>query len=193
MNFNNYLKLNLKNKIIISILIFIIALAALIWFIVLPTVGDIKKMGDDIEAQRVDLEKKYIKGQSLKKLSENLKIIEPQLNKLDQIFINSNRELEFITKLEEIANANAVTQKINLGAASKDTGGSDYQIMPLQLFTQGTFGGQINYLKKLESLNYYINIKSIELSAATAQIIENNENASKSTISIVMSADTFWK
>ena len=73
MSVNNFIKLNLKNRIIANIIIVLFFMSAIAYLIILPTLSDIKGMESEIEAQRVDLEKKYIKGQSLKKLAENLK------------------------------------------------------------------------------------------------------------------------
>ena len=83
MNGNKYLKFNLKNKITASLVGFLVIILSLIYFIVIPTIKDIKTMGQTIEAQREDLEKKYIKGQSLRQLTENLSKIEPKLELLD--------------------------------------------------------------------------------------------------------------
>ena len=182
MNGNKHLKFDLKNKITLSLLGFLIIILSLIYFIVLPTVKDIKIMGNAIEAQREDLEKKYVKGQSLKKLTENLNKIEPRLKLLNQIFINKNRELEFITSLENEANKSQVSQKINLSAPSKETG-PNFKKIGLQLFTKGDFEKQLSYLLGLEHLSYYINIKLLELSPAGGET---------NSLNMYLDADTYW-
>lgn len=171
----------------------IATIGGLIYFVVMPTISDIKKMGEEIENQRIDLEQKYIKGQSLRKLTENLKKIEPQLVVLDQIFISQNHELEFITALEELANQNNISQKINLQELPKD-GNKAYQKTPLQISAKGNFINLMNYLIDLEALNYYININSINLSSAyTAPSAASDEQTVFSNINIALSADTYWK
>lgn len=195
---NNILKINLTKKIFISFFSLLLFILFILYFIILPTIKTIKTIGDEIQAQRVDLEKKYIRGQNLKQLSENLKKIEPQLAKLDQIFINQNRELEFITTLEHVASENNIIQKINLGSL-QPLSGQIYQKMPLQLSTQGNFMRQINYLATLEALNYYININSLELLSSPAQVVpivqsqENMQDINQSNINMIISADTYWK
>ena len=179
-------KFNLKNKIITSLIGFLLIIFGLIYFIVIPTVKDIKAMGKSIEEQRVDLEKKYIKGNSLRRLTENLKEIEPKLSLLDQIFINKNRELEFITTIENEANKSQVSQKINL-SSPKGTENQEFQKNNLQLFTKGGFNRQLRYLMNLESLSYYINIKSLELTPAAGEKIETR------SLNMFINADTYWK
>ncbi len=190
---NNLIKLNLKKKISISIVVSVLIIGGLVYFVVIPIINDIKKMGEKIENQRIDLEQKYIKGQSLKQLTENLKKIEPQLVILDQIFIKQDYELEFITKLEEIAEQNNVSQTINLNTAkiNKD---KSYQTLPLQLSARGNYKNIMNYLINLEALNYYINIDSIDLSSASTKLSATSEvQTTFSNINLTISANTYWK
>ena len=190
---NNLIKLNLKKKISISIVIFILIIGGLIYFVVMPTINDIKKMGEDIENQRIDLEQKYIKGQSLRQLTENLKKIEPQLVILDQIFIKQDYELDFITRLEEIAAQNNVSQTINLNTAkiNKD---KSYQTLPLRLSAQGDYKNMINYLINLEALDYYINIDSMDLTSASTKLSAAPEaQTTFSNVNLTISANTYWK
>lgn len=179
------LKLNLKNRIIITITIILILMVAITYLIVIPTLSEIKKMGSEIEAQRIDLEKKYVKGQSLKKLSENLKKIEPNLFVFDQIFINQGRALEFITTLEEIAGRHNVTQKLSLMTEKSDKS-NGYTKTPLNFITEGDFKDIMAYLADIENLNYYVNIYSMEMST-----IKSKDDLSK--VSVQMLAHTYWK
>ncbi len=162
----------------------------IVFFIVIPTIHDILDMGQKIEEQRIDLEKKYIKGQNLRQLTNNLNKINSQLSKLEQIFISENRELEFITTIEGVASKNSIDQRINLGI-QEDMAEYNYKKMALQLFLQGNFIDITNYLLGLESLEYYLNIKSIEL---TSNLVKQEIDASSNTIiNTFLSVETFWK
>jgi len=198
MDAGKYLKLDLKNKITATMAGFFIIILSLIYFIVIPTIKEIKAMGQAIEAQREDLEKKYIKGQSLRKLTENLNKIEPRLELLDQIFINKNRELEFITSLENEANKNQVSQKINLSAPQKAEN-QNFKKTSLQLITKGGFIKQLQYLMNLENLSYYINVKLLELSPAADDKQAKTDSQEVSTapietnrLNMFIDADTYW-
>jgi Tfp pilus assembly protein PilO len=191
-------KTSLKNKISASLAFFVIAFFCLIYFIVIPTMRDIKVMGQDIENQRIDLETKYIKGYTLKQLTENLKEIQPKLSQLDQVFINKNRELEFITTLENRADQASVNQKINL-SSPQTAANQKFQKNSLQLSTQGEFNQQLKYLMDLEALSYYINVNLIELTptngSETAGVISQTNSASNqaSRINMLINADTYWE
>lgn len=198
MDGNKYLKFNLKNKITASLISFLVIILSLTYFIILPTVKEIKAMGIAIAAEREDLEKKYIKGQSLKQLTENLKKIETRLKLLDQIFINKNRELEFITSLENEANKSQVSQKINLNAPQPEKN-QNFQKTVLELRTKGNFIKQLKYLSNLEHLNYYINVKLLELSPASGDEQTKTGNQGlpadveeTNSLNMYLDADTYW-
>ena len=191
---DKYQKINLKNKIIAMPIGFVLIIFGLIYFIVVPTIVDIKTVGGEIEEQRIDLEKKYNNGISLRQLTENLKIIEPKLSLLDKIFINKNRELEFITTIENEANEARVSQKINL-ISPETTEKQEFQKNNLQLLTKGGFNEQLKYLMNLESLSYYINVKSLELSPADSnkEAEINNQELTGNRLNMLINADTYWK
>ncbi len=198
MNGYKCFQLNLKNKIIASFACFLAAISVLACLIVVPTIKEIKSMGESIEAQREDLERKYIKGQSLRKLTDNLSEIEPRLKSLDQIFINKNRELEFITGLENEASKNGVSQKINLSAPEKIEN-QNFQKTKIQLFTKGSFIKQLQYLLSLEHLNYYINVNLLELSPAAGdgQVKTDKPGlppaaGETNNLNMYIDADTYW-
>ncbi|MBU0897947.1 MAG: type 4a pilus biogenesis protein PilO [Patescibacteria group bacterium] len=187
----NLPKINLLKKIIINLIIFLSIIFTLISFIILPTIKNINHIGSEIEIQKVDLEKKYIKTQNLKQISAELNKMEPMLSKLDQVFINKNNELDFITLTEKIATINNVYQKINLGS-DQSIKNETYKKIPLQLSIQGDFINQLNYLISLESLNYYINIKSLELSKQEIDIT-NSKKLPLTWLNLKLIADTYWQ
>jgi len=146
-------------KIIITVSISIAIIIAIFYFAILPASNSIITTKEDITKLRLDVEKKYFEGQNLRKISEGLKIIENKIPKLNSVFIKKTDAVEFITTLENIALKTNVKQRMNL----TDKKGGEYQINTLDLLTNGDFISQMNYLAKIESLNYAINITSLEL------------------------------
>lgn len=187
-------KLTLKKKLFIINGILLAAVGAIIYFVVVPSLKEIKRMQADIEAQRTDLEEKYQKGQSLKKLTESLEAIEPKLERLDQVFINQNRELEFITALEDIAGKQGVDQKITLGKI-QPAKNKDYQKMPITISAGGRYADLIRYLLALESSNYYINISSIEIAGGGPRQPNSVADgaAQDGQLGLAIQAETYWK
>jgi Tfp pilus assembly protein PilO len=197
MNLDNLTKINMKKRIFIVPVVFILFIAGLIYFIILPTMKDIEETAAQIESQRTDLDKKYYKSKSVRQSTKSLKAIEGDVEKLDRVFINQNQELAFITALEETANKNNINQNINLDLSS-GAKNNKYDKIPLKLTTQGNFINQFNYLRDLERLNYYLNIKSLDLSAgggasAYPPLDKIIDYGSGANIKMVILADTYWK
>lgn len=162
--------MNIKRKITILVLIIIAITGLIIYFIILPTINDIQKISQSIYAEKVDLEKKYQRGQLLRKTIEEFKQIEPEKERLKSAFIVEGQELEFITTLETIANSFNLVQSLQL-RPSQGKKEKNYYLLPLQITTQGNFTDTLKYLKKLEGLNYYFNSSAIKISG-------NNQNDS---------------
>lgn len=178
----NFKKLDFRGKIIAIFAAVIAATILILAFIVLPAVKNIKKMKADIEFQRLDLEKKYVKSQRLKKMALSLGKIENEVNRLDNIFISEHRQLEFITILENVAQENGLDQEINL---NMDTGEKkEFNTANLNMRVVGNYGGLVKYLKDLEDLEYYINITDLEMSAVP------NEDGQ---YDLMIKALTYWR
>lgn len=154
--------MSIKQKIISYIVLVVIAIGGLIYLIILPTAKDIKKINDDVLAERIDLEKKYLRGQLLRTTIENFEKIKPQEDKLNEIYIGQNEELKFITALENIANKYNLDQKIQL-AENTDTGSVIYESLALNITTSGSYINILQYLKDIERLNFYFNISKISV------------------------------
>ena len=170
--------MNAKIKITIFIVGIILIISIIAFFIIIPTVSDIKKISGAIYTERVDLEKKYLKGQLLKKTVNDFEAIKPQKDKLDTIFIIRDEELKFISTLEGIASRNNVDQTINL--QTKEIKQKDgIKALPLKITVTGNFTQVMKYLTNLERLNYYFNISTLNL------------GASKDFISITLVGDVF--
>lgn len=145
--------------------IFCVTAAAIFIFIDLPAIKNIKKIKDEIEFQRLDLEKKYFKIQRSKKTALSLNKIEAEMAEMNNVFINENRELEFITSLERLAAKNSLSQEINLAGKEGQKEGEP-RVANLYVRLTGSYDNIINYLSDMESSEYYINFTGLELSSA---------------------------
>lgn len=190
MKINIDLKINLTKKIVINTLFIAVIIISLLYFLIFPSVRDIQEMKQSIEAQKIDLEIKYQKGQNLKHLSEKIKVIEPKINNLEEIFVKEDDSLAFVKTLENLAEKHNITQSIKL-LDPVESQNSYYKIIPIQLSTQGKYENQMDYLLDLERLDYYINIDILKITKKTSTI--NEEGEKEVAVSMFMSADTFWR
>ena len=154
----------IKQKIIIAVIIVLILSGIISYFIVLPTINDIKKISNDVYLERLDLEKKYLKGQLLKKTMEDFEKIQPEKEKLISIFIKEGEELKFITALEKLSSEYELEQELKLGS-KQDLGSSIYYALPLEIIIKGKLIDTLKYLRDLERLNYYYNINAVTTSS----------------------------
>lgn len=185
---NSLKNINLKKKFFICTAIFLLTACNIIYFIIIPAINEIKKTGEEIVLMQKDVNDKYDKITSLKKLTADANKIEPEMAKLRQIFIDKNNQLGFIQELEEIAKNNNVNQSINIGAISDNA--------LLNLSVQGEIGNLYNYLLDIESLNYYVNIKNISISAGAADSRYINNSAEHQTtgnLLLNIAAETYWR
>jgi Tfp pilus assembly protein PilO len=186
---NNFkLSLGYPNKIALSILIFLLISGGLIYFLIMPAAEKIKSIQISLEGQRLKIEKDYSAGKNLKKLAADLKTVEPGMGELKQSFIKKSEAMKFITSLEEIADKNMVLEKVSLGAENKL--GESYARIPIQLEVRGDFTGAMGYLTDFESLDYFLNVKSLEISAINSDRVATG---AKENLIMQITADSYWQ
>ncbi len=140
----------------------------------IPTIIDIKKISQSIYAERVDLEKKYQKGQLLKETIENFSKIKSEKEKFEKSFITEGKELEFINALEKISENYGVSQNISLQKNQEKTSEKNfYYQLPLQMTLSGDFISILKYLSELETISYYFNIPTVNITAKDGQTTVN--------------------
>jgi hypothetical protein len=186
MNFKGFNK-----KIMIVSLVYFLIIGLLFGLVIISGSFEINNMQADIEARRLDLEQKYIKGDDLNKVMKNLDKVGSDINRLNGAYIVKGKELLFITAMEEIAAKHSVDQKINLGS-SVAFSGTDFFKTTVQINSRGTFQNIMNYLRSLESMDYYLNITDISLSKSAPSITRYDLGGSGiGEISISINSDAF--
>jgi len=154
--------MNFKQK-ILAVTAVILGIAVLVFiYVILPVANDIKKIHDTVYLERIDLERKYQRGQLLRQTIENFEKIAPLKTRLSAVFIFENQELELITALEKIAAKNSLDQTIRLNPAPAKKN-ELYRSVNLALALDGKFENVIRYLHDLNTLDYQINISGFSL------------------------------
>ncbi len=177
-----------NQKILITVALNSIIIAGLTFFIIIPNIQDIMMIKNDIDLRRSEIEQKYINGDDLSKLMRNLEQVSKRVESLNNVFIEKDDELAFITELETIAAKNHVTQKINLLPAQMDAKGI-FGRTTVQITAGGRFSDIAAYMTDLENLNYYINIYSLQLSREGSR--RDAGSVAPDNISLQLSADAF--
>ena len=154
--------MSIKKKIAIYITGVAVLAGAIVAAIILPTIKDIKAINNQVLTEKIDLEKKYLRGQLLKKTIENFERIKPQEEKLEKIYIEPGQELGFVTTLENIASRHQLAQDISLTDA-KSGATATYEPLALRITTNGPLLASLGYLRDLERLPVYFNIHEISI------------------------------
>ena len=181
---NNKQIYNLLKKYGISVsalLILIIILA----YIVFPSVKHIDQLSDQIFKERTKLEELYLKGQSLKRSTEEYRKIKNEISELENIFITQEQELNLITQLETLANETNVEQELNI----KETKEINEEKMFIALNIRGEYANIINYLEQVEALDIYVNFDKVKFSKNTqgrTRTTTQSSDPTNPTISVML-------
>lgn len=160
----------------------------LILFIIYPTVQDIRLTSNEITALKTQLLEQQSQTHTLENIIKSYQKYESKMELLNKTTITKNRELEFITTLEDVATRYNLEQKININDY-QEVAGTAFNKMPLQLFLEGNFKDELSYLQDLEKLPTYINIKKIDISNAGTEDLAT----STARTNMFISADTYWQ
>ena len=190
MIFKNSKNIGIIPKFFILIAVFLIFESLIIFGLGRFAWQKIKQYRMNIVEQNLNIRQSMDREINAKKLSDKLNKIEPELENFSQIFINRNRELEFITTLENAATHNNVSQKIALDLA-KNPDNQTLQKVPLALTAQGNYYNILKYLNELENLNYYLNIISLDFNSGV--ISTNADGGQTRNITLQIQANTYWR
>jgi len=203
MNLNSEKKYSLKQKISNAIFLFVGFFATLMYFAIMPSVAAINDLDEKIISAKIDMEKKYQLKNNTLVLNKKISEIASGVKDLDDVFINKNRELEFITVLESMANKNNVEQRINLSSPAKEssskTSKNDVSVpgnisVPIAITLTGNYKNIINYISEINSLKYYINIDGLDfVSGSSNSSLPDDNSRRNKIITLSITAKTYWK
>ncbi len=195
--------MNSNKKYIIIFISLIIFCLALLWWVTLPTINNIKQNNKKIASEKNNLFELLKQGQSVAKNKKNLEELETKINKLNKIWLKTGNELSFITDLENIAKKYNLEQTIvfDNNKNSLLSGSTDIKKIPIELKISGKLDDIMDYINQLEILDYYISLNTINIQSQKkisknfpAQINSDTETSEeKIIISANLSGITYWK
>ncbi|MFH0854518.1 MAG: type 4a pilus biogenesis protein PilO [bacterium] len=154
--------MSIRKKTIILLSVIFIAISAITFFIIIPTIKNIKNISLKINSMRFEVEKKYDNRVSLRAAMKKFKLIQESAKNFLNIYVKKNEELNLITTLENIAEKNKLSQKINLIYNEKQKKYLKNQT-EIQIIIAGNYIDIIKYLRDLRIMPYYINFNSIAI------------------------------
>ncbi len=162
----------LKNKTNLSVAIFIILVILIIVFVVSPTFKDIRNNSQELISGKEKLASLESKIGNLNKLKATYKEFEPKLAEIDELFVNSELPVEFISFLEKIAK----DIKVDIKISPAPLGGKDtWSFISFQISAISSFPNFLSFLEKLETAPYLIEIQNLNISQTSkTEVISAN-------------------
>ncbi|MFH1582206.1 MAG: hypothetical protein ABIA08_00365 [bacterium] len=168
--------MNTRQKNNISIFIFLMLFVLIFFFVISPLLKNIKSMARELSSQENRLITLQLKMDGLEQFKSIYKDLEDNLEKIDDLLVDSEVPVGFINFLEneaqqsnldfEISSANNQTNKID-----------SWPYIIFQATANGNFSNLLKFLEKIENSPYLIEIININ-------IREIGNGAIKATFSI---------
>ena len=152
--------------------IFVLSVFSLIifFFVIEPTIKDIKAFNDRIQIERVSLENKYTSRRNVKNIIADLKYVTDSIAPLDEkMVIKKGQEVEFISALEKIAETNKLVQKIKISPSVTNGGTKLAEKQDLAITLSGNYIDALKYINELEKSDLYIIINSINITSGGSE------------------------
>ncbi len=162
--------MNSKKKIIIICVISGFASLALIFFVIFPMIGEIKKDFDEFAFMKIKLSEDGRESSS--SLKDFYDLIKPDFEKIDNLFIESEAPVELIEFWEKIAQDSKVSIDISAINFKKEEAGL-WSYIDFRMNLKGDFPDILRFVEKIETGLYLAEITNLS--------IEKNVKDAKST------------
>lgn len=166
--------MTIKKKISISILFLIFSSILIVSFIIYPLFSEIEKVSQEFLVQKQGVGAIEKKVENLEKFKTIFPEISADLEKIDNLFVIHEAPIGFILFLEKISRDSQVSLKISSGPAFR----SEKILWPYVSFNldlKGFFPDISNFLEKMESSPYLIEIQTLTVSRMTESELRSPE------------------
>jgi Tfp pilus assembly protein PilO len=163
--------MTLKNKINFSLVIFSVLIISSVVFLIYPLFKEIKMNSEDLISKKQELLSLEAKVENLKEFQSLWPEIEPNLKKVDQLFIDSEVPVEFIGFLETTARDYGLSIEIS-PALSSETEKDLWPSLSFQISSTASFSKFLKFLAKIETSPYLIEIQSLNGKRLTERELE---------------------
>lgn len=154
------MKIDLTKKTIISVSILSSLALIIIFGIAFPTLTYIKKTADESYRLRVFMEQKYEQSLRTRVTRKKLEEIKNTTADFYPFLFKSGDDLKLITFLENLSAKYDITQTIVNSSLDKNGNASTISI---SMNLEGNYNNILKYIAELESSNYFIYIKRLQL------------------------------
>ncbi len=157
-----------KKQLILFNLVMILVAVGIIALVVVPYVGSIGDMRQDIASTQETLEARRAHVVESRRSIQELPAVEESVKKYQEMTIRVGDELAVITTFERLAAEHGIEQQL-LPSFVEQKGGKQqhpYPYYEFQFVNSGTYEQHVKYLRSLELLPYYVMIDSMQFERA---------------------------
>lgn len=149
-------------KINLSIIIFVVLIFLVISFVIYPSFKEIKKSSKDLIYQKENLSNLEAKIVNLEKFRILYKNLEEILDKIDNLFINPEVPVDFISFLEKNSKDCQLATEISFSPVKKIKT-DPWPSLSFKITSTGSFSNFLKFLEKLENSQYLIEIQNLSI------------------------------
>jgi|GEM_PF-918284 len=186
------MKLTLKKRLSLYIVAISAAIFLISIFIIVPGVGYVIGLRNDVKKTQAELDNSYNRAKLLRRSIQEIDQVKKNTEKFSEATLPFNRELEIITELEDLAAEHNIEQNLNINFFDTKTTkpeGTDAAIrhaLPayyqLSFLNNGNFIDQLKYLSALEKKPYYVIINDLNFEK------RRNDTASSTPVTLRFAA-----
>jgi hypothetical protein len=155
------LKLQLRHRTITITAVALTAAFLILAILIVPIVADIIRTSAGIRDLRTELLAKKQSTKEIRVALEQFRAAKAEVQTLETIFLKPGEELRLITALEGVADATAVSQRIDLAPGTLP--GKDFKILPLTITLRGDALSILRYLSLLPMLPLAVTVNSTSM------------------------------
>ncbi|KPJ56062.1 hypothetical protein AMJ49_05815 [Parcubacteria bacterium DG_74_2] len=166
--------MNLNKKIYISLSFFALAFLVFVFFIIYSLLNEIKKDSQDFVVQKNSIAELQTRKENFNKLKNFYKNYQKDLEKIDNLLVDSEKPIEFIEFLEESAENSSLSINVSTSALLKPET-EKWNFSNYQLSLEGSFPNVLKFLEKLETAPYLIEISNLNIQKSSIESIKFKE------------------
>ena len=164
----------------------------LISLTIYPLFIGIKRGSEELISQKKELASLEVKMENLRKLEILYPEISPDLEKIDNLFINFEMPIEFISFLEQLSRE-TVNQIEIFPLVQPKTPEDFWQPLSFQINLKSSFPNFLMFLEKLENSPYLIEITNLDIKRLTEKEPEQLKEISPGFVMINLALKVFTK
>lgn len=148
-----------QRRIYLTLIITTVIIILLLIFLVRPLLTKIKQVSADFKEKNDSLASFEDKGTDyLARLSSEYSEIETKISEINNYFLDSEKAIDFILAIEKVASLSGNYQEI------KGVGLPVENSLSFQISLWGSFPNLVKFLARLENMDYFIDVDSLQIS-----------------------------